>query len=88
MKKSKRERQREDRMRATFFIKTAARASDVATARELKRLRAIERAAINVEEYARIFLFALTGHDKYHQQHYREMLSAWLDKLSKHRIDP
>lgn len=39
-----------------------------------------DEAARNVIEFARMFLFALTDHDKPHQDHARKMLETWLDK--------
>lgn len=40
-------------------------------------------AAREVVEYARSFLFALTDHDKPHQEHFRAQLEAWLDTLAE-----
>ena len=41
------------------------------------------QAAENVVEYGRSFLFALTDHDKAHQDHFRACLEHWLDVLGQ-----
>ncbi len=44
---------------------------------EVQKLRG---ALENLAEYADSFIFSLTMHDKSHQEHFKEMTVAWIDK--------